>query len=174
MTESPSGGEVLSPREETTLCTQLEQVVDQQLVEEMFLNSEWLVELEHGLQSDKQRKKTRKKSTGASKVESSVDYLCSSDIGKVLHGAVTKCPTFTGSGVFQLAISKLFCACRLALRISQGIVAISKCSYQSCASVCLFLLFEPLHIILQSVSHEYDDHDQEPEVCGLSAESHTH
>ena len=157
------------PDKETKLCTLLELLVKMQLVKELFLNDMWLVQLGQGLRSDhQQKKKTRRKSAGASPVDTFVDYLCSSNIGEILHTAVESCSKFSRSCVYKLAVSRLFSGFRVVLGEPHHCGAIGECMlychnmYMSLACICV------------NEYHEYDDHDQEPELCGLSAESYTH
>ena len=118
------------PDNENELCTLLEFLVDKRLVEEMFLSDMWLVELGQGLRSDHlQRKKVRRKSSGAFQVETSVDYLCSSNIGEMLHTAVESCSKFSRSCVFKLAVSRLFSGSRVALRGPQHSGAIGESTH---------------------------------------------
>ena len=114
---------------ENKLCTLLELLVDVHLVEEVFLNDMWLVQLGQGLRSDhQQRKKVRRKSSGTFPVESSVDYLCSSNIGKMLHAAVESCSRFSRSCVFKLVVSRLFSSFRVTLGEPQHSGAIGECT----------------------------------------------
>ena len=94
--------------DEDQLCGLLEQVADKWLVEKLFLNNQWLVDAGHEDHSVEQKKTSRRKSRGSSQVQTSVDYICSSEIVELLRVAVESCSKFQISPAVRLAVMRMF------------------------------------------------------------------
>ena len=124
--------------DEDKLCTLLEQMVDKQLLEGLFLSDGWLAEFVQEPRFDQRKMRGRRKSRVSSQAELSVDYLCSEKIGELLHLAVECCSKFTLLCVFKLAVARLFSGSRTLLMGSQFNKAVSKCVCAcACACVCV-------------------------------------
>ena len=104
---------------EDQLCDFLELVVDKWLVEQVFLNDQWLAEAEHDSLSVEQKKRSRRKSRESSQMLTSIDYLCSNEIIKLLHLAVESCSKFQRSPVVRLAVMKMFGGSKILLEKAQ-------------------------------------------------------
>ena len=97
----------------------LELVVDKWLIEQVFLNDQWLAEAEHDSLSIEQKKRSRRKSRESSQMLTSADYLCSSEIVELLHLAVESCSKFQLSPVVRLAVMKMFGGSKMLLEKAQ-------------------------------------------------------
>ena len=104
---------------EDQLCDSLELVVDKWLVEQVFLDDQWLAEAEHDSLSVEQKKRSRRKSRESSQMLTSVDYLCSSETVQLLHLAVESCSKFQLSPVVRLAVMKMFGGSKILLEKAQ-------------------------------------------------------
>ena len=120
--------------EEDKLSTLFKQVVDKQLIEELFLSEEWLMELK--LVHSREKKRVRRKSGETPHVKKTVGYVCNSEIGELLHMAAKCCSVFSASDVFRMAISRLFSCIKAALSSSQCNSAVSKL-YKLCCCCCV-------------------------------------
>lgn len=103
---------------EDQLCGFIELVVDKWLVEKLFLIDQWPVGTVHDDHSVEQKKK-RRKSRESSQIQTSVDYLCSSETVKLLHLAVVSCSNFQVSPVVRLAVMKMFGGSKILLEKAQ-------------------------------------------------------
>ena len=83
----------------------LELLISRWFVEKLFLGDEWLASIEQGEHSWQLKKKKRRKSI---QVETSMDYLCSSEIGKLIHLAVESFSEIKTSTVVEIAVMRLF------------------------------------------------------------------
>ena len=104
---------------EDQLCGFIELVVDKWLVEKLFLIDQWPVGTVHDDHSVEQKKKRRRKSRESSQIQTSVDYLCSSETVKLLHLAVESCSKFQVSPVVRLAVMKMFGGSKILLEKAQ-------------------------------------------------------
>ena len=109
------------------VCGLLEQVMDKWFVETLFLNDEWLSDIGQDERSVQQRKKRRRKSRESSQVETSVDFLCSSQMGELLHVAMESCSQFRTSPVVKLALTRLFNGSKMLLVGAQRDGALGRC-----------------------------------------------
>ena len=117
---------------EDQLCDFLELVVDKWLVEQVFLNDQWLAEAEHDSLSIEQKK--GRKSGESSQMQTSVDYLCSSEIVELLHLAIESCSKFQLSPVVRLAVMKMFGGSKILLEKTQHNGALGR----ACACTVIF------------------------------------
>ena len=101
------------------LCGLLEQVMDKWLVDKLFLNDLWLVNVGHEDRSVEQKKTSRRKSRGPSRIQTSIDYLCSSEVVKLLHVAIESCFKFQMSPVVELAVMRMFNGSKILLEKAQ-------------------------------------------------------
>lgn len=102
------------------VCGLLEQVVDEWLVEKLFLNDQWLVDVRHEDRSVEQKKRSRRrKSRTSSEGLTSTDYLCSSEIVQLLHVAVESCSKFQLSPVVRLAVMRICDGSKILLEKAQ-------------------------------------------------------
>jgi hypothetical protein len=104
---------------EDQLCGIVELVVDKWLVEKLFLNNRWLEEAGHDDHSEEHKKRSRRKSSKYSRVRTSIDYLCSSEIVDLLHLAVESCSKFQASPVVRLAVVKMLDESKIMLEKAQ-------------------------------------------------------
>ena len=116
------------------VCGLLEQVVDKWFIERLFLNDGWLSDIGRDECSVQQRKKRRRKSRESSRVETSVDSLCSSQMGELLHVAMESCSQFRTSPVVKLALTRLFNGSKMLLVGAQRDGALGRCV---CVCVCV-------------------------------------
>ena len=126
--------------DEDQLCGLLEQVVDKWLVEKLFLNDQWLVNVGHEDHSVKQKKTSRRKSRGSSQAQTSIDYLCSSEIVELLRVAVESCSKFQISPVVRLAVMRMFDGSKILLGKAQRDGTLGRV----CTCVYMYIVYECL------------------------------